>query len=234
MTRTVLYGSQEISYVFGFAPRKTLAIAVHPDGSVEIKAPVDTAEELIDQKVRKRAAWILRQQRFFSQFLPRSQPRRYLSGEAHLYLGKKYRLKIALGEKSSIKLSGGYFQIQSPDVLPPARIGEILKNWYIKHAQDTFTQVLNDCVSRMKIVPESIPVLTVKSLNLRWGSLSVQKRLLLNLSLIQAPLECIEYVILHELCHLENFNHGPEFYRRLETVLPDWKARKLKLEKVLA
>ena len=75
----------------------------------------------------------------------------------------------------------------------------------------------------MKIEPDNIPVLTVKSMNLRWGSISAQKKLFLNLSLIQAPLECIEYVILHELCHLEKFHHGPEFYRNLEKILPDWK-----------
>ena len=73
----------------------------------------------------------------------------------------------------------------------------------------------------------------IMQLKKRWGSLSKNGTLTLNRDLIKAPKECIEYVIIHELCHLEHHNHGPEFYRLLERSLPDWVKRKHKLEMAL-
>ena len=74
--------------------RKTLEIAVEPDASVVIAAPQDATLDAIEAKLRKRAAWVTRQQRYFAQFLPRTPERRFIAGETHLYLGRQYRLKV--------------------------------------------------------------------------------------------------------------------------------------------
>ena len=88
------YGEQEIQYEIVRRPRKTLEIAVEPDASVVIAAPEDATPDAIEAKLRKRAAWVTRQQRYFSQFLPRTPERRFVAGETHLYLGRQYRLKV--------------------------------------------------------------------------------------------------------------------------------------------
>jgi len=88
------YGEQEIQYEIVRRPRKTLEIAVEPDASVVIAAPEDATLDAIEAKLRKRAAWVTRQQRYFSQFLPRTPERRFVAGETHLYLGRQYRLKV--------------------------------------------------------------------------------------------------------------------------------------------
>lgn len=88
------YGGHRIDFAVVRRRRRTLEIAVEPDATVVVAAPLDAPIEAIVEKVRKRAPWIQRQQSFFSQFMPRTPERRYLAGETHLYLGRQYRLKV--------------------------------------------------------------------------------------------------------------------------------------------
>src|ERR1700756_180103 len=88
------YGDGKIAFRLERRHRKTLAISVCPDGVVEVIAPIEAPLEKVLEKVRKRAPWIPRQQRFFSQFQPRTSKREYVAGETHLYLGRQYRLKV--------------------------------------------------------------------------------------------------------------------------------------------
>ena len=90
------YGNQKIRFEIVRRPRSTLEIAVEPDSSVVIAAPLDATLDVIEAKLRKRAAWIRRQQRYFSHFLPRTPERKFVAGETHLYLGRQYRLKVGL------------------------------------------------------------------------------------------------------------------------------------------
>ena len=111
-TYSVQYGNTLISYEVSFAARKTLAIEVHPDLRVTVRAPEGSELETIQQKVKKRVPWILRQQRQFESYLPKLPPRQYVSGETHRYLGRQYRLKVSNSEAERVKLSRGYFFIR--------------------------------------------------------------------------------------------------------------------------
>lgn len=90
----VLFGREAIRFKLFFVDRKTMEIAVHPDQTVIVKAPVGANYTAVEQKVRKRAGWIKRQLDFFRQFDPRTPRRNYVGGETHLYLGRRYRIKI--------------------------------------------------------------------------------------------------------------------------------------------
>ena len=93
----ITYSGETIPFHLSYANRKSIEIAVHPNGLVTVKAPLDTDKNLIEHRVYKRARWIRRQIRYFAQFDPRTPERRFVGGESHLYLGKKYRLKIRQG-----------------------------------------------------------------------------------------------------------------------------------------
>src|SRR3954471_17035579 len=90
----VQFGEQTIAYFVTYAKRKTLGITVHPDLTVDVRAPNDTDPVAVADAVRRRAPWILRQQREFKTYLPKQPPRRYVSGETHRYLGRQCRLKL--------------------------------------------------------------------------------------------------------------------------------------------
>jgi predicted metal-dependent hydrolase len=227
---SVAYGRKNIDFRLLYCERKTMEIAVHPDSTVIVKAPVESDIESIERKVIKRARWILRQQNYFMQFNPRTPGRSYVNGETHLYLGKQYRLKISEGPENSVKLSRGYFHITCRNVPSPDVARKLLNQWYMEKAKVHFGESLNRCWQKFDHLEFEKPNLSVKRMQKRWGSLSNKGMLTLNTSLIKAPKECIDYVVMHELCHLKHHNHSPEFYKLLDAVVPGWEKIKHKLE----
>ncbi|MEN6350156.1 MAG: YgjP-like metallopeptidase domain-containing protein, partial [Syntrophomonas sp.] len=121
---SVIYGQENISYSLIYARRKTLQIAVYPDKTVTVKAPAGISPAEVEQRVLKRAAWIKKQINYFSQFEPRTPPRRYVAGETHLYLGRSYRLKICPGEIDRVKLIHGYFYVCIKGEISEMRVKE--------------------------------------------------------------------------------------------------------------
>ena len=108
---SVQYGEHRIEFAIVRRERTTLEIAVEPNASVVVAAPLDAPLVAIEEKVRKRAAWIRRQQRYFIQFLPRTPDRQYVAGETHLYLGRQYRLKVVPHVQATVKLVRGHCQV---------------------------------------------------------------------------------------------------------------------------
>jgi hypothetical protein len=230
---TVIYGQEAIAFHVIYVDRKTLEIAVHPDSSVVIKAPVGTVLADVQTKVLRRAGWIKRQLDYFRQFDPRTPERRYVGGETHLYLGRQYRLKISKAAVESVKLSGGQFQVGVKENAAGDRARTLLQRWYADKAASRFQESFDRCWSLFEKHSLTRPRLQIRRMKKRWGSLSKNGVLTLNTDLVRATRECIDYVITHELCHLQCHDHGPGFYRLLEKVMPDWEKRKHKLELTL-
>lgn len=232
---SVQYGEHRIDFTIVRRERTTLEIAVEPDASVIVAAPQDAALVAIEEKVRKRAAWIRRQQRYFIQFLPRTPDRQYVAGETHLYLGRQYRLKVVPHVQATVKLVRGFIVVQThrPERTEVTR--ELVEAWYRQRAHTKFAERLELNLLRFPAPDEFRPkVLIVRQLRQRWGSMSPASRLLLNRRLIEAPIDAIDYVITHELCHIAVPHHGPEFFELLDRILPDWPKRKHRLEQRMA
>ena len=224
------YGGADLVFELLRTARKTLEIAVHPDGRVVVKAPLDVEIEDVEARVLRRARWIRKQQAYFQQFRPRTPPRQYIGGETHRYLGRQYRLKLMQGEQPSVKLSRGYFWIACQDYQNPVEVRRLLWQWLTKRAHEKFPESFEHCWPHFSRHGLPRPTLKIRRMKTRWGSLSESGTLTLNVSLIQAPRECIDYVITHELCHLKHPDHSPAFYGLIEKVMPDWEKRKHKLE----
>ena len=230
--RQLNYGDSGISYVLQFTDRKSLEIFVYPDGAVVVKAPMIAALADVEAKIKKRARWIRKQLRYFAQFEPRMPPRQFVGGESHLYLGRSYRLKITSSDNDQVLLKGKFFLISTTDTRAK-HIAGLLQAWYLDKAAQYFAKVFDNCWIGFQKHGASKPTLRIAHMKNRWGSLSRNATLTLNPELIKAPRECIEYVVIHELCHLLHYNHGPEFQHLLERSLPDWMKRKHKLEMAL-
>lgn len=231
---TILYGKETIRFKLLFGDRKTLEIAVHPDKTVVVKAPRGTGHAVIRKKVFNRAGWIRRQIHFFQKFDPRTPERNYVGGETHLYLGRKYRLKIDRSTRNDVKLVRGFFRVGVDGVNSSEHIKCLMDAWYAEKALLRFQESFNLCWPLFERLSQQKPRMQICRMKKRWGSISKKGLLTLNTGLIRAPRECIDYVITHELCHLLYHDHGPDFYRLLEKVMPDWEKRKTKLELELA
>jgi len=230
---TIQYGTTQIRYALHFTRRKTLGITVHPDCTVTVAAPFNSAPEQIAEKVKQRSAWIVKQQRKFEHYLPHLPARQYVSGETHLYLGKQYRLKVIEADRPEVKLTRGRFNIFTPDPTKVAVVQQQLAVWYKAKAHQVFTEQLQQCLKRVAVIGiETAPPLRIRTMQKRWGSCSPAGGITLNLKLIQARKALIDYVIVHELCHLQEHNHSRAYYQLLDRVMPDWQARRDELNLV--
>ncbi|WDI39857.1 M48 family metallopeptidase [Bremerella sp. P1] len=226
---TTQFGRKRIDYELSYSTRKTLAIDVHPDLSVVVTAPKDASDSAVEGKMQKRASWIIQQQRFFETYLPAIPPRRYISGESHRYLGRQYRLRVHKSDEDAVKMARGQINVYLTDPNQKGRIKSLVVGWFRQRAKIIFQELFDEMAakaSRHGIEAGSFRIQRMKN---RWGSCTKEGRILLNPDLIIAPKQCIEYVIVHELCHLQEHNHGPRFYRLLKTLMPDWEQRRNRL-----
>lgn len=232
MRQTLLYGDERIEYELSFVPHKADAVSihVHPDGSVQVDAPDGEDMARIHRAVLKRARWIRRHVRDARRHHALALPRAYVSGESLPYLGRRYQLKVldADGSDPSVRLLRGQIRVAIPS-RDPKEVKEQLADWYRVRASDVFAR-------RIAEITESVPWLNqppawrLVSMRKQWGSCSPSGQVLLNPHLVKAPRPCVDYVICHELCHLQEHNHSPRYYRLLNMVMPGWEPLKARLD----
>lgn len=230
---SISFGSEIIAFTLNYSTRRNLGITVRPDQSVLVVAPKGKDIEIIRARVKKRAQWILRQQRYFEPFLPPLTQRRYVSGETHFYLGKQYRLKVRKSVSEGVKLIGRFIHVGVIGRSSARRVKELLDDWLLAHALVRFQLSLDGCVEKLNRWGVPRPALRIRRMKRRWGSCT-NRAIYLNSELIKAPSHCIDYVVMHELCHVKYRGHNKRFYELLSKVMPDWQKRKARLERVSA
>ena len=231
MTESIEFGSRRIDFQLEYTNRKSLGITVRPDLSVIVKAPVDTSVGKIKELIHKKAPWIIRQQSFFLAFHPKMTERKFVGGETHLYLGRQYRLKTITNRVESVKLKGKFIEVTTFD---KSRISQLVKDWYVQNAKKKFNLIATELIEKFNkynVEPSSI---VLREMPTRWGSCTPKGKIIMNPELVKAPKGCIEYVIIHELCHLVHHNHTQKFIDLQTKEMPDWEKWKLKLENLLA
>jgi predicted metal-dependent hydrolase len=228
----VRYGNRTLAYTVQRSARRTLAIEVHPDQCIHVVAPLNTSLELIRERVARRGAWIMGQHRYFAQFLPGSTARAYVSGETHRYLGRSYVLKVRQGPERAVKLRGGELLVTAPTKPDAETTKRLLTAWYHAHAQRVFAERLAEALPLFKRHRVEQAPLQIKRMAKRWGSCTAKGHILLNPELIKAPTRCIDYVLIHELCHRVHPQHDKAFYTLQARLMPDWARWKDRLEKL--
>ena len=225
----VNYGSKSIQYKLSFANRKSLGIKVLPDGLVVVIAPNDTNLVDINKKVKLKANWILKQQAFFCSYKPNTPERKYVNGETHLYLGRQYKLQIIKDTVNEIKIYRGALMMKTKKT-NPEYLEKKLNEWYKEKAILHFDELLDNSIEKFNKYKIEKPVLAIRLMQKRWGSCTVKGKIILNPELIKASKGSIEYVMIHELCHLVHHNHTKAFYDLHAKIMPDWRKWKTKLE----
>jgi predicted metal-dependent hydrolase len=231
MTEAIRFGSRTIDFRLEYSDRKTLGITVTPEMEVLVKAPVDTSIEKVKDKIRKKAPWIIKQQSFFLSFQPKTPQRKYINGETHLYMGRQYRLKIQIGKEESVKLKGKFIEVTA---IEKSKAKTLVKEWYLEHARANFYSIAEPLIERFKKYEVEPSSLVLRDMPTRWGSCTPKGKIILNPELIKAPKGCIEYVIIHELCHLVHHDHTQKFIDLQTKEMKDWGKWKTKLEQLLA
>jgi hypothetical protein len=205
-----------------YSERSSIAIHVYPDQSVLVEAPLQTELDAIREKVRKCAKWIVKQQRTFEDYQTPEHVHQYVSGEAYYYLGRRYRLKVIQSDVERVKFNRGRIFLYVNDSNDLHSKHDLMQKWYRVRARFIFQERLKICFSRFEGFNIPFPDMKIRAMKSQWGSCTASGKIILNLKLIQVSKKLIDYVIIHELCHLIEHNHSRSFYELLERMLPNW------------
>ena len=224
------YGNTSIAYQLTYTDREKLVIHVHPDASVSVEAPLGSDFTRVEEKVRKRAAWIVKQQRNFRRYSFEIPQRQYVSGESHRYLGRQYRLKVIADDVpiEVVRMDRGIITMFVSSK-SPEHVKKMLDGWMRERARIIFAERVTEWYPRFERCDILYPQVIVRRMKSRWGSCTATGKITLNLKLIQVPKQLIDYIIVHELCHLVEHSHAPAFYALISRIMPDWEERKEKL-----
>lgn len=226
--KEIQFGNQHITYSLKRSKRRTLGITVRPNRTVTVSAPLHLPLPLAESFVQKKLPWIAKKLNQFEEyqgFLPNYE---FKDGEIHRYLGQEYRLKLVESKKGKVEKTKDQFII-SGKTNPPA-VEKNLQNFYRENLTEILSQLLSHWCPKINSNLQ-IPMFTIRKLKRKWGYCTRKGKLVFNQELIKTPYACIEYVAVHELCHLIEFNHSKRFYLLQARFLPDWKERKTTLEK---
>ncbi|MGH1541673.1 MAG: M48 family metallopeptidase [Arenicella sp.] len=226
------YGETSFEYKVVYKPQSLdhkIRIHVYPDGEISVDAPERASVIEIKQAVQKRARWICSRLNEFEKQKENVFLRSYISGETFYYLGRRYQLKLDSQQYGSlVKLKSGRFLIPARGK-EPDQIKTMMNGWYSQKAKQVFQRRLELAVSRLGWV-SSVPDWKLLKMKKQWGSCSPSGVLSLNPELVKAPIEAIDYVLLHELCHIKHHNHGKRFYELLDHHMKDWQLVKRRLD----
>lgn len=225
-----VYGDKTYEYSVQYLSSRKKSISIHvlPDATVEVKAPEHVEKQRIVETMQKRARWVVKHLEQIQNNKAQVLPREYVSGETHFYLGRRYVLKVIPAGVDQVKLMNGTFVIECRQA-HSSYVKKLLDLWYQKYAKKTFDRRIKLIISRVSWL-ECPPPTTVRLMTKQWGSCSPKGKISLNLNLVKAPLECIDYVLAHELCHLQEHNHSKYFYSLLDKCAPGWRPVKEKLD----
>lgn len=243
LRQSIQCGGEIIEYdVIPAARRRTsIRIRVLPGGAVRVEAPPAARPEDVLRAMRNRAERVLRRVREARGMEPIPELR-YVSGDIFLFLGRRCILDVAEAEKGApedVRLLGGRLAVRTaagrlaegPERLR-ARVRRMIRAWYVERAAEHFRRRI-DVMLVFGPAPEGvtgIAALRTRFMKSRWGSCTSDGVVTLNAHLIKAPPRCIDQVILHELCHLRVPGHGPRFRLLLESLMPDWRIQRDRLE----
>ncbi|GAN54534.1 M48 family metallopeptidase [Tanticharoenia sakaeratensis] len=230
--RILTYGGEQIRVELlpRARPGTTLRIKVHPDLTVQAVVPDGTSDADLEKALHQKTRWIWEKLRDFRAVQEHATPRAYVSGESHFYLGRRHLLKVHHQPDASetVRMLRGRLEV-SVQERNTLRIQKLLELWYFTRAQDVFRTRL-DALLPTTLWVTTPPALKLQVMQTQWGNCSPGGIVTLNPHLVKAPRDCIDYVILHELCHLKEHNHGPAFWSLLERVMPDWERHKARLD----
>ncbi|MFA4828158.1 MAG: SprT family zinc-dependent metalloprotease [Thermodesulfovibrionales bacterium] len=227
----ITYGNKKIKFNIKRGRRKkTVALQIQPNSTVVVLSPYFLDKGKIKEIVQKRARWIIQKQEKIKKLNAEMPKKEFVSGESFPYIGREYRLKVkkSKDEKSRpCKLMSSRFYIEVNNKFSGRSASKIVKEkiveWYIERAKEKIPERVKMYYGLTGRKPKKI---IIKNQGKRWGSCSHSGVLRFNWKVIIAPISVLDYVIVHELCHLIHQNHSHDFWHKVGSIIPDYKKKR--------
>jgi len=216
--------ARKIDYEIVRSRRKTADIVIERDGSVLVRAPEKVAVERIEDIVEAKRYWIYRNLAEWRDLNATRVVREYRNGEGFLYLGRSYRLLLVADQEEPLLLKGGRFCLRRDLVdrgeIPAAQAA--FRDYYVARGLDRLTQRVAYYAPKVGVAPRRI---AVRELGHRWASCSPAGDVAFHWKCIMAPATILDYVVVHELCHLHYLDHTAAFWNEVDKVMPNYRDR---------
>lgn len=227
MKESIQYGKNEIEFELQYSNRKTIGIKILPDASVFVVAPLEISLEKIKESLLKKAHWICKQQSYFLNIDATEISYEIKSGYSILYLGRQYKLIVEKSDKEEVTYKGNLFLIT---VKNKEKAQMLFDEWLKQRAHSKISEIAKPIIKKFSERFKAPNDIYFQDMPTRWGSCTIKNKLIFNPKLIHTPKRCIEYVIMHELCHTVHKHHNQDFFDLFTLMMPDWEKRKKKLD----
>ena len=195
--------------------RRSFGLEIKPDGRLVIRAPRHATQSQIEAIVAQKAAWIRQKQAVAAERFPNAQPKNFTPGETFWYLGQQYPLKLTDRRRPPLELEGAFLLSRTAQ----NRAKAVFINWY---REETRSITYNLIETYSQNYDFQVGALTINSARTRWGSCSGQNNLNFTYRLSMAPFSVVDYVVVHELCHLKVRNHSAAFWQAVRSIKPNY------------
>ena len=199
--------------------RRTLGLTVDRSGELVVHAPTVVAADALASWISKKLLWVHRKLALKGEAAPKMRAPEYVSGEAFCYLGRRFGLKVVAQQEDPLQFDGTRFILRR-DARPAEKH---FRRWYLEAGTEWLRRRAERLAQHTTSKPERVEV---RDLGFRWGSCGKNGVLFFNWKVLQLPLRLVDYIIMHELVHLREGHHGPEFWAALGRAMPDWQKRK--------
>jgi predicted metal-dependent hydrolase len=217
--------SKDIDYEVVRSPRATADIVVERDGRIIVRAPKHVPDERVEDIVEAKRYWIYKTLAEWRDLNATRVLREYRNGEGFLYLGRSHRLLLVANQKEPLVLKDGRFCLWR-DIVDRGDIGAAqaaFRDYYIVRGRERIAGRVNYYAPKVGVKPVQVHV---RELGNRWASCSPRGRLAFHWKCMMAPQTVIDYIVVHELCHLHHRDHTEAFWNEVDKVMPAYRERK--------
>lgn len=223
MKSKITYGNDEIEFDIVRKKRKTICIKIEEDGEVLVSAPLRISKEYIMLVVKNRAGWIIDKQKEVKMRGSQKVKREFEQGSTFMYLGKEYPTKIVFNQyRKNIFISFNEEFLIYTNTMDEEKLKLALEKWYRQETLQIVTKRIDFYANNFK---DKVTDIKVKEQKRRWASCTGKNSILFNWRICMARPDVIDYIVVHEMCHMDHRNHSKFFWNRVAEIMPDYKEK---------
>lgn len=233
MIKNIVLGGKRVEYELQRKDVKNINLRIKADRTIFVSANPRVPDEVIEEFIRSKSDYILKALAHYEELARYApKPKQYVDGESFRIFGHDRRLKVMEGKKNNVEHDESYITLTAKDPTDRELKQKLMDRWLNSICKDTIQSLCDAVYPKFQKYGVEFPSIRYRNMISRWGSCQPKRGVLtFNYALVEAPISCIEYVVVHEFTHFLQPNHSRKFYQQLAMFMPDWEERKKILEK---